>query len=324
MSAPTVTVVIPAYNAASFIGETLASAARQGSKSFSMELVVVDDGSTDRTADIVCNDFPDALLIRQPNQGCSAARSAGMHAANGKYIKFLDADDILLPGMLARQLVIAEETNADAVYGNWQKLAFMDDEWKRGEAICREIHDVSSDAELAFFTSMWCPTGAYLWRSEFLSKKHPGWRAHLPVIQDARFAQDAAAAGATFVHDDRIGILYRVHQTGSVSTANRVAFLRDCFVNATDAVESWESAGDLSVDRRRGACAVFAMVGRAAAHRDRELRNKAIDWLTRIGLDSFKCGGPRFEMVKALIGWRGALRLASGLDWLKGLSRKAS
>ncbi len=97
---PTVTVVIAAYNAEKFIQETLESVAAQSLDN--IEIVVVDDGSTDGTAKIL-SAFADRRLIvlRQENKGVGAARNAGLAVAHAPYIFFLDADDILLRDALA-------------------------------------------------------------------------------------------------------------------------------------------------------------------------------------------------------------------------------
>jgi glycosyltransferase involved in cell wall biosynthesis len=96
---PCVTVVIAAYNAERLIQETLASVFGQSLEN--IELIVVDDGSTDATPEILAAVTDRRLaVIRQENAGVSAARNAGLAAARAPYIFFLDADDILMPDAL--------------------------------------------------------------------------------------------------------------------------------------------------------------------------------------------------------------------------------
>jgi glycosyltransferase involved in cell wall biosynthesis len=111
--APKVTVVIAAYNAERFIGQTLDSVFAQ--TLHEVELIVVDDGSTDDTAAILrtINDRRLSVL-RQPNGGVSAARNAGLALARAPYIFFLDADDVLVPDALQR-MVAALDENPDRV-----------------------------------------------------------------------------------------------------------------------------------------------------------------------------------------------------------------
>ncbi|MFM2429106.1 MAG: hypothetical protein RLZZ511_319 [Cyanobacteriota bacterium] len=102
---PPVTVVIPAYNADRFIAQTLDSVLAQTFTAF--EVIVINDGSTDRTAAIVeeyAQRDDRIILINQANQGISATRQRGYRAAKGDYIAFLDADDLWMPQALASHL----------------------------------------------------------------------------------------------------------------------------------------------------------------------------------------------------------------------------
>lgn len=102
MSAPLVSVVIPAYNCERFIGDALDSVFRQND--VRIEVLVVDDGSTDRTCDIVASYGNSVTLLRQKNSGAAIARNEGMRRARGEYIALLDADDVWLPGKLRLQI----------------------------------------------------------------------------------------------------------------------------------------------------------------------------------------------------------------------------
>jgi glycosyltransferase involved in cell wall biosynthesis len=92
-----VSVVIPAYNQAQFLAEAIESALNQDEPP--LEVIVVNDGSTDRTAAVVAA-FPSVRLLSQANHGLAAARNAGLAVCRGEFIVFLDADDRLLPGAL--------------------------------------------------------------------------------------------------------------------------------------------------------------------------------------------------------------------------------
>jgi glycosyltransferase involved in cell wall biosynthesis len=99
---PTVSVIIPAYNAEPFIAETVKSALHQTFTD--LEVIVVDDGSKDRTAERLA-EFGDRIRVhRQANAGVAEARNAGVRMAAGTWIAFLDADDLWLPHKLERQL----------------------------------------------------------------------------------------------------------------------------------------------------------------------------------------------------------------------------
>ena len=93
---PRVSVVIPAYNAARFIGRTLQSALAQTYDDY--EIFVVDDGSRDATAAVVGQFAPRVTLLQQRNAGVSAARNAALRTASGEFVAYLDADDLSCDG----------------------------------------------------------------------------------------------------------------------------------------------------------------------------------------------------------------------------------
>lgn len=92
-----VSVIIPCHNQARFLGEAIESALQQTYQH--LEVIVVDDGSTDHTSDVAAG-YPKVVTIRQENQGVSAARNNGIRASSGSYLVFLDSDDRLLPHAL--------------------------------------------------------------------------------------------------------------------------------------------------------------------------------------------------------------------------------
>lgn len=116
-----VSVIIPTYNTARYLPAALESVAAQDYRP--LEVIVVDDGSTDETAAIVADFFQRTGLpgnyVFQPNQGPAAARNRGLTVAHGDWIAFLDADDIWLPGKTTRQLqLLAEYPQAGLVWGS--------------------------------------------------------------------------------------------------------------------------------------------------------------------------------------------------------------
>jgi glycosyltransferase involved in cell wall biosynthesis len=109
-AAPRVTIITPAYNAERSLAATLDSAIQQTMSDF--ELIVVDDGSTDRTvaiAESYAAKDPRVRMIRQPNGGSATARNTAIRAARGELFALLDSDDLWMPDFLASQLAILSE-----------------------------------------------------------------------------------------------------------------------------------------------------------------------------------------------------------------------
>lgn len=115
MSTPTVSVVVPVFNGARFLGDALDSVFAQ--RCPPSEVIVVDDGSTDGSGELarargVC-------VLVQPNGGMAAARNAGVASSRGELIAFLDHDDVWLPGKLERQVAaLREEPELGIVYAH--------------------------------------------------------------------------------------------------------------------------------------------------------------------------------------------------------------
>jgi glycosyltransferase involved in cell wall biosynthesis len=112
-------VVVPAHNRASLLPITLRSLLAQ--QRVADEILIVDDGSTDGTADIAAAFGPPVRVIRQSNRGPGAARNRGLAAAQGEFIHFFDSDDLALPNLHALQLHALENTNGDIAYSPWLK-----------------------------------------------------------------------------------------------------------------------------------------------------------------------------------------------------------
>lgn len=112
----TISVIIPAYNSAAFIRRTVQSALDLSETD--VEIIVVDDGSTDSTSDIV-SQIQGVTLISQANAGDSAARNSGLERARGEFVIFLDHDDLLLPEAASHHLrAFGENGSVDLVFGS--------------------------------------------------------------------------------------------------------------------------------------------------------------------------------------------------------------
>ncbi len=115
---PLISVIIPAFNASEFIGETLDSVFSQTFTDF--EVIVINDGSPD-TQDLerALQRFPPKLrYLKQENQGAAVARNTGLRAAEGELVAFLDADDTWLPAFMEKQLELLKRNNADLVFAD--------------------------------------------------------------------------------------------------------------------------------------------------------------------------------------------------------------
>jgi glycosyltransferase involved in cell wall biosynthesis len=108
---PLVSILIPAFNAEKWIGDTIKSAIGQTWPR--KEIIVVDDGSSDRTAEVARQfSSTDVLVETQQNQGAAAARNRALSLSQGDYIQWLDADDLLSPDKVAQQIETATHSGS--------------------------------------------------------------------------------------------------------------------------------------------------------------------------------------------------------------------
>ncbi len=118
---PSVAVLIPAFNAARYIAETIGSVYRQ--TVLPREIIVVDDGSTDDTASVVEQGFPDVTIIRLPHGGVSIARNAGVEHTTCEWIAIIDADDLWLPHKMECQLAaIRDNPGVDILFAHFDQF----------------------------------------------------------------------------------------------------------------------------------------------------------------------------------------------------------
>ena len=123
MTDPRVTVVIPLHNLGAYLPEAIDSVLAQTLPPEQIEIIVVDDGSTDDSAIIARRYVPRVRLVEQPNRGVSAARNAGIREARGEFVAFLDADDRIRPEKLATEVAaFAAAPDRGIVYSGWHYI----------------------------------------------------------------------------------------------------------------------------------------------------------------------------------------------------------
>lgn len=208
MSEPLVSIIIPCFNAERTLRESIQSALTQSFSS--REVVVVDDGSTDGSRAILESFGREIRWIPKDHAGGSAARNHGIQMARGSLFQFLDADDILYPDKLARQVPLMQSGAHDVVSCNGVL--------RNGDVEDRKELALHGDPDdpLVFLLSGRMQTLAPLHRRDILERVG-GFRKELPCAQEFDLHLRIAAAGGSFFHLPEF--LYEVRvQAGSVSS----------------------------------------------------------------------------------------------------------
>ncbi|MDQ6672225.1 MAG: glycosyltransferase family 2 protein [Chloroflexota bacterium] len=301
----TVSVVIPCFNAREWISATLDSVLEQSLPD--LDVIVVDDGSTDGSGQLVADSFPGVRLIRTDNGGASRARNIGTRLARGQFIQYLDADDLLVSGKLETQLRVMDEVHADIAYGDWRELRAG----PHGSSVPGRLVSprLGPNADIALLTDFWCPPAAYLFRREIVDRAG-GWDEQQIVVEDVRFVLACALQGAGFVYAPGTAAFYRVHASGSLSTRFPVEFTRGCLRNADTVEEWWRRCGGLTPARSATLVQVYGQVARASFARDRTTFEAAYAALERLQ-PGYKPARPwHLALASRVIGYRSAEGLA--------------
>lgn len=120
-----VSIIIPVYNVAQYVETCINSLYQQGLNENQFEIILINDGSTDDTLQIITQiqkKHTNIIIITQENQGPSIARNRGIKEATGKYISFVDSDDLLISGALAYLINYAEQYSTDIIEGKYIEL----------------------------------------------------------------------------------------------------------------------------------------------------------------------------------------------------------
>ena len=316
-----VSIVVPCYNAERFLPETLESALLQTYPH--TEIIVIDDGSTDGTAEIIRAYAGRVTAEFGPNRGASAARNRGTALARGEFIQYLDADDLLPPDAIEHRVAAMRKSGADVAYSDWEKLV----ELERGifdirEKIARRIEDVHPILQIALITDFWAPPAAVTYRRT-LVEKIGGWKEWLPIIQDARFLQDAGLVGGRFVYSPGIGARYRVHRETSLSRRSAAAFVADVFRNACDLQAIFEAKGTMNAEERHALAQIYNYAARSLFFQDRAAFRDCVVRLYSVE-PHFAAKWPKIaSLASQLLGFRAAGSLLSLLSRLRQIVRRA-
>ena len=247
LDAPKISVVIPAYNSAKYISETLESVKRQ--KFRESEIIVVNDGSPDTSAferEINLH-LEDIVYIYQKNAGAGVARNTGIGQARGELIAFLDADDIWLPDYLSSQYIYLQRNSLDMVYCDAQlfglntayRRTFMETAPSAGEADFESILDLRCNV---ITSGTLVKKAAVLVAGGFETERV---RAH-----DVHLWLRIARTGAKIGYQKKVLLKYRVHiDSLSGDAVSRAERELDAFRRVKDTIDMSEA--ELNIVERR-------------------------------------------------------------------------
>jgi glycosyltransferase involved in cell wall biosynthesis len=244
---PLVSIIIPCWNCESFVGQAIESAIAQTYRN--IEIIVIDDGSTDESLEVIKSYGQRILWETGPNRGACAARNRGFAISQGGLLQFLDADDHLHPDKILQQVEYMNGYGLDSVFCNALVVPVSSPseshEW---------YHATDEDAVCAAFGSN-AGTSTGLHRRRFVHQAG-GFDETLPCAQERDFHLRLACLGARFgVLPIVLVTLFR--RPGSIS-ANYVRVIDQYQIIVSRAWQILEARGELSEHRARAASAFLA------------------------------------------------------------------
>lgn len=228
---PLVSIIIPCYNASKWIAEAVQSCLDQTYSN--VEIIVVDDGSTDMSLHLLKRFGSKINLCPQKHRGGNAARNQGFRLSGGEFIQYLDADDYLLPGKIEKQIKRFRKHDCEVVYCDW----FHKHERGGGNSCFEEGNASGAQQDIleSLLKGWWAPVNAYLFRRKIVEDSG-GWDESLKAAQDRGFVTSVALSGARFAYQPGNLAVYRRYGNKTVSTSNKRRWLDShmCVLNKAE------------------------------------------------------------------------------------------
>jgi glycosyltransferase involved in cell wall biosynthesis len=212
-----VSIIIPCFNADRWIQEAIDSCLAQTYAN--VEIIVIDDGSTDRSLEIIRGYGDRIRWESNSNQGGCYARNRGFALSTGDYLQYLDADDYILPEKIEKQVIALERSGADVVYGDWRYQKHLPD----GTAFLDAVNLGGPKAdflEALLLDSQWIAPMAFLFTRASVVRSG-GWDENLKTGQDRDFFISIALGRARFHYQPGCDSIYRRYGNVTVSTSSK-------------------------------------------------------------------------------------------------------
>ena len=220
-----VSIIVPLYNVEKYIAQCIESILNQHFKNF--ELIIINDGSSDSSVDIVqqyVKKDTRIILINQENSGVSATRNNGLRRATGKYVVFIDADDFVAPDFLDYMLELSDQYDSDFCFSQ-NAFTKIDEEQIESD----DIHTLSSDQAIALLLSPRVIVGCWnkIYRRSFLVENDLHFSTSLFYGEGLNFITRVADKANSICVGDRKVYYYRRNNETSATTSFNIEKMRN-------------------------------------------------------------------------------------------------
>lgn len=300
MRFPLVSIVIPCFNARWYVGDAIESALAQTYDP--KEVIVVDDGSTDGSVSVIRR-YRNITAIQQPHGGAPRARNAGLEAARGEYVQFLDADDFILPDKTSLQMQALQESGGDLAYGDWRHV------WcNRKRCRLSELQCAATPGRL--LESLLMGETVLLTTSTLMSRRAVlqvgGWRESMTTNDDFDLWCRLLLNGAQAVHVPTYCAIWRKWSLVSVSESNLRAKWRYGAIIRGMVLNHLRRAGRLDQRHSRALAIGYRAVARSCYETDRELWQHCLRRMSQLVSPGARAESAKYRLARAVLGYKGA------------------
>ncbi|MEL7355043.1 MAG: glycosyltransferase family 2 protein [Cyanobacteria bacterium J06560_6] len=212
-----VSVIIPNYNRAAIVGDTIENMLRQSLRPY--EVIVIDDGSTDDSVSVIRSFGGRVHLIQQQNQGPGAARNAGLKVASGQFIQLMDSDDLASLNKLETQAQALIENRADIAYSPWAKVFIKKDSVELQDTVLQQQQLPISKTPVGHFLTGWSVVLQQCLLSALLVKRVGFYRTDMWTCDDSDFFLRMLLLKPKLAFSDASLTLYRQDDYGKVTAS---------------------------------------------------------------------------------------------------------
>lgn len=319
---PHVSVVIPAYNAAERLPTALDSVQAQTYPPEKLEVIVVDDGSTDDTAAVARERLRASPMETQvmsvENGGPSRARNLGWRSSSAEWIQFLDDDDVLATAKIEQQASAAQTAPADVavLYSDWKRVQ-ANESPQTGTTQSPRVRSDHAFADL-ISTEGFIHLGSALFRQSWLERVD-GFEEQYWLIEDVHLLLRLAMRGARFEHVKTDGpvFCYRQRGEGSLAAENKQAFIEGCVRNARMVEQYAREEGELTDLLRDQLVRVYFQGTRYYAGRDRERFSEIWSRIQGLNTNAHPEQPTHLRLVSKILGYPAAESIAVSYRRLK-------
>jgi glycosyltransferase involved in cell wall biosynthesis len=314
-----VSVIIPCFNAEKWLAEAIDSCLQQTYAN--IEIIVIDDGSTDKSLEIIKSYGNKIIWESLPHQGGNHARNRAFVLSRGDYIQYLDADDYILPEKIERQVSFLEETGADVVYGDWRHQHHYN-----GTSFLDKIQVPRAQTDIleSLLTNWWTAVASLLYKRSAVINSG-GWDESFLAAQDRDFFISVVINDAKVVYQPGCYSVYRRYGNVTVSSCSTSLWVKSHYLVLEKAEKKLLNLKKLSIKYRYALAKSYFDLGRESLFFDYSQYLRYLEKALTIFPD-FKVNSTKavYKFAQNICGFRRAEKIACRIFFVRRIVNSIS